>query len=433
MTMLDARLAPLLEDGVIDDPWARGAPRLSADAEILSQAQASSLAHAACAVALMIDEAVPAVASDPLLAHQLGLDDSLMAIAALDAPRWLALARADVFLLADGSAQVCEINCDTPTGLAECTQLARVAAAASPHLLDPSARLRERWIDMVRSCVGGTAAGVAGKVVGIVDPTEMPEDLCHVRLLTRWLEDAGFTVVRGSPFNLHACPDHRVGLFGTPCDVLLRQYKTDWWAKRSSPWRDEAPPPHADRLERELALIADAMQAGTLAVLNPWGAAIAQNKRTLALPFERPELFSAEVLAAVRPHLQETRFLESLSSARLIAEREQWVLKSAYGCEGDEVLLGTLTAPAAWAHAVQRADPRHWIAQRAFTPRRDADGRIANHGVFLIGGTPSAIYTRRSTGPTDSAAQSCPTLVRPTQVRPTQVRPTPVRPTQVRP
>ncbi len=410
MTMLDARLAPLLDNGVIDDPWARGAPRLNADVEILSKAQASSLAHAACAVAMMIDEAVPAVARDPLLARQLGLDDSLMAIAALDAPRWLALARADVFLLADGPAQVCEINCDTPTGLAECTQLARIAITAAPHLLDPSARLRERWVAMIRSCVGSDAVGA---VVGIVDPTEMPEDLCHVRLLVRWLEEAGFIVVRGSPFNLHACPNHRVGLFGTPCDVLLRQYKTDWWAKRSCPWRNEAPPPDATCLARELALIADAMQAGTLAVLNPWGTAIAQNKRTLALPFERPDLFSAETLAAVRPHLPETHFLESLSSARLIAEREQWVLKSAYGCEGDEVLLGSIAAPTAWAHAVQRADPRHWIAQRAFTPRRDADGRIANHGVFLIGGTPSGIYTRRSTGPTDLSSLSCPTLVRP--------------------
>ena len=110
MTMLDARLAPVLEDGVIDDPWARGAPRLNADVEILSQAQASSLAHAACTVAMMIDEAVPAVARDTLLARQLGLDDSMMAIAALDAPHWLALARADVFLLADGTARVCEIT-----------------------------------------------------------------------------------------------------------------------------------------------------------------------------------------------------------------------------------------------------------------------------------------------------------------------------------
>lgn len=410
MTMLDARLAPVLDDGVIDDPYARGKPRLSAEAEILSQAQAASLAHAACVVAMMLDEAVPAVASDQLLARRLGLDDSLLAIAALDAPRWLALARADVFLLADGSAQVCEVNCDTPTGLAECTQLARIASSAAPHLLDPSARLRERWVAMVRSCVGNTAEGA---VVGIVDPTEMPEDLCHVRLLVRWLEEAGFIVVRGSPFNLHACPGHRVGLFGTPCDVLLRQYKTDWWARRTSPWRDEPPPPDAACLERELALVADAMQAGTLAVLNPWGAAIAQNKRTLALPWERPDLFAAETLAAVRPHLPETRFLESLSSERLIGERDQWVLKSDYGCEGDEVLLGSLTSPIDWARAVRLAEPRHWVAQRAFAPRRDGEGRIANHGVFLIGGTPSAIYTRRSTGPTDGSSLSCPTLVQP--------------------
>lgn len=409
---LDPRLAPLLDAGVIDDLWSRGVLRLSAEPVILERAQAAAISGAACTVAMMLDEAVPAVARDADLARTLGLNDSLLAIAALDAPRWLALARADVFLVEGAPPQVCEINCDTPTGLAECTELGRLAAATAVNLRDPSARLRERWVDMVRSCIPDDTRALRTIVVGILDPTEMTEDLGHVRLLTRWLETAGFRVVRGSPFNLHACPGRRVGMFGTACDVLVRHYKTDWWAQRSSPWLDVPPPPAAASLERELTLIADAMDARTVAVLNPWGAAIAQSKRTLALPWERPELFQAPTLHAVQQHLPETRFLASLPREQLLAERSQWVLKSDFGCEGTEVVVGALATPVEWADSLRLADPQHWVVQRAFTPQRNAAGHLTNFGVFLIGGLPSGIYTRCSPGPTDDRALSCPTLVR---------------------
>ena len=401
----------VLQSGIIDDVYARGVLRIATEPEILSVHQAANLSKAACSVALMIDEAMQAVAGQMPLLRELGLDESLIAIAALDGPRWLGLSRADVFMVeGNEDAQVCELNCDTPTGLAECTELGRVAALAHLGLLNPSAGLRSRWIAMVRSAV---RSDVQRPVVGILDPTEMTEDLCHVRLLGRWLEEAGFVVVRGSPFNLHQCPDARVGLFGTACDVLIRHYKTDWWACRSSPWLDQAPPPDSASLERELGLIAAAQAAGTVTVVNPWGTVVAQNKRMLALPWEHPEIFHAETLAVVKRHLPETRYLASLTRAQLLAEREQWVLKSDYGCEGEEVLVGSLTTPELWADSLRLADPRHWVVQRAFLPRRDAVGRSMNYGIFLIGGTPSGIYARRSATPTDALACSLPTLVQP--------------------
>jgi glutathionylspermidine synthase len=403
------RWRQLFEAGIIDDPWLEGRERLSLEPAVLTRTEAGAAAEAACAVALMLDEAMQAAAGDDALLRQLGLDDSLIDIARLDAPRWLALARADVFQVADGGPpQVCEINCDTPTGLAECVGLGRLAAAGNPQLADPSARLRERWLHMVRAAAH---PGSGRPVVGILDPTEVTDDLCHIRQLTRWLEEADITVVRGAPFNLHACDDARVGLFATPCDVLLRHYKTDCWAQQRRLWAHARLPAHHAPLARELALIARAMAAGTLGVLNPWGSAIAQNKRTLALPWEQPQLFHPQTLAAVRRHLPETRFLASLPPAQLISEREQWVLKSDYGCEGAEVLVGRHCDPALWASCLAQAVPERWIVQRAFAPRLDAGGRTVNTGVFLVGGMPSGLYTRTSIGPTGTGALSWPTLV----------------------
>lgn len=401
----------VLADGLLDDPWLEGRPRLDGEPFVLARSEAGALAEAACAVAAVLDSVVQAFARDPALGGQLGMDPTLAAIARLDAPRWLVLARADVFRCLDhDDPQVCELNCDTPTGLAECVALGRLGAAARPGLIDPSAGLGRRWLEAIAA---GFPEDGRRPVVGLVDPTEMTEDLGHVRLLTRWLGEAGAEVVRGSPFNLHACPGGRVGLFGTPCDILVRHYKTDWWASRaaSSPWADQPPPPDAAPLARPLHLIAEAMQAGTVVVVNPWGAAVAQSKRALALPWEQPSLFDAATLAAARRFLPEGRFLENLAPERLLRERADWVLKGAWGCEGDEVLVGRDTTPGLWAESLRQAVPGRWLAQRAFEPQPDAAGRQANHGVFLIGGLPSGLYTRLSHGATAGNALAVPTLV----------------------
>ncbi len=401
--------AGLIAAGIVDDPWLDGRRRIDHAPVVLAPATVQALAKAATTIAWYLDAAVQAAGADPALLTDLGFDPTLAAIARLDAPRWLTLARADVFLVDAGPAQVCEINCDTPTGLAETVELGALAAAARPGLADPSARLAGRWQALVRQAMPTSAS--AQLTAGIVDATEMTEDLGHIRLLTRWLEEAGYAVVRGSPFNLHAVGADRVGLFDRPLDLLVRHYKTDWWAARRPVRRDEPPCPDTAPLARELNLIARAQAAGTLAVVNPWGAAIGQSKRTLALAWERPALFTAAMRAEAARHLPETRWLESLPRAQVIDERAAWVLKSDFGCEGDEVVLGRDSTAEHWAEAIDAALPGRWIAQRAFTPQCDADGCNANHGVFLIGGLPSGIFTRRSAGATTRHAVACPTLV----------------------
>jgi hypothetical protein len=138
---------------------------------------------------------------------------------------------------------------------------------------------------------------------------------------------------------------------------------------------------------------------------------VAQNKRAMALMWERIDLFSVQGRAAIRRYLPETLRLESLPRVRLLAEREDWVLKSDYGCEGQEVVLGAETDAATWRECLDAALPGRWVAQRRFHPLRDGEGAAANHGVYLVAGEAAGLYTRLSAGGTDRRALSAPVLV----------------------
>lgn len=238
-----------------------------------------------------------------------------------------------------------------------------------------------------------------------------------VLLYRQWFEARGWRVTLGSPFNLRRFGEHRAGLFDVPCDVFLRHYKTDWWAERNPAWADEPPVPDPEPLSQELAIVLGAALAGTCAVVNPFGAVVPQNKRAMALMWERIDLFSPQSRAAIRRYLPRTCRLESLPRSRVLAEREQWVLKSDYGCEGDEVVIGRDTEPGVWAESLDAAVPGRWVAQRHFEAIRDADGHCANHGVYLIAGEASGIYTRLASHATDRHALSAPVLILPEPAR----------------
>jgi glutathionylspermidine synthase len=239
----------------------------------------------------------------------------------------------------------------------------------------------------------------------------MPDDLSMVLLYRQWLEERGFRVTLGSPFNLRRFGGRRAGLFDTACDVFIRHYKSDWWTERVAVWSDGEETPDPEPLSDELTILLGSLLEGTCAVVNPFGAVVPQNKRSMALMWERGALFSSASQAAIRRYIPETLRLETLERKELVGAREQWVLKSDYGCEGDEVVIGRDTEPEVWAEALEAAVPGRWIAQRWFEAVRDRDGNVANHGVYLIGGEASGLYTRISAGGTDRHAVSTPVFI----------------------
>jgi len=324
------------------------------------------------------------------------------------APHWHGIARADVFFT-DAGPMICELNCDTPTGEAEAVLLNGMVAHMHAQLHDPNRELGERFCAIV-AAIAGTARRLS---VGIVYPTEMSEDLSMVLLYRRWFEERGWHVTLRSPFNLRRFGGGRAGLFDTPCDVFIRHYKTDWWTERVPVWADEPPVPDPEPLSQQLAIILGAAIAGTCVVINPFGAVVAQNKRAMALMWEKIELFSEPSRDAIRRHLPETVRLETLPRSQMIAEQQEWVLKSDYGCEGDEVVIGAEMPAKPWEASIDLAVPGRWVAQRRFRARPQPDGSTVNHGVFLIGGRAAGLFARLAAGGTDRSAISAPVLIAP--------------------
>jgi glutathionylspermidine synthase len=377
---------------------------------VLAPEEHQELCHVAEQIATAYDEACKACAADAsLVSAFLGLTPVRQALWCASAPHWHGIARADLFLTARGPV-VCELNCDTPSGEPEAVLLNRLAAR--PGLVDPNARLEDRFCAMVSAFASRVRRNDDAPLsVGLIYPTEMPEDLSMVLLYRAWIEERGWRMTLGSPFNLRRFGGGRVGLFDTPCDVLIRHYKTDWWTERVPVWSDEPEPPDPEPLTQQLAIVLEATLEGKCAVVNPFGAVVPQNKRMMALLWERSDLLSEQSRAAVHRHLPPSFRLEALDRARLIAEREDWVLKSDYGCEGDEVVIGCDTDAGTWRDALDAAVPGRWIAQRYFCAVRDGGGAIANHGVYLIGGKAGGLYTRLSHGATDRHAISAPVFI----------------------
>jgi hypothetical protein len=350
------------------------------------------------------------VAADPaLLDDFFALTPVQKLLWASSAPLWHGIARADLFLVddADGPQAICcELNADTPSGQPEAVLLG--PATGVPADRDPNRELEARFADLLDRFLGAVDRDgrTEPPAVGIVYPTEIAGDFALIRLYQRWCHARGLHVVLGSPYNLKPAPGGRVALFGTPCDLLIRHYKTDWWGERLPIWADEDPYPDPDPLSGPLSVLLPAMAAGRCAVVNPFGAVLPQNKRMLAYLWERQQGLSPASQAAVRAHLPVTLRLEATDRALLAAEQADWVLKSDYGCEGEEVIIGRQVSAGEWQACLDQALPRRWIAQRFFQARQNAAGEVVNHGVYLVAGRAAGLYARLSSGATDASARS---------------------------
>jgi glutathionylspermidine synthase len=401
----------LTAGGIVSDPWLDGAPRFATEPIVLDHARHLELCAAAVGIARVHDELARLVFAEPgLAASWFGLTPWQCGMWQCSAPDWHGIARADVFWT-DAGAKVCELNSDTPSGEAEAVLL-NGAVPAPTGTVDPNAALPARFGAMVETWAR-TCGHDGPLAIGLLYPTEMTEDLSMVAVYRRWLEARGHHVVLGSPFNAGLHQDGRATLFDTPCDAIVRHYKTDWFGERLLVADDD--PPHADREPLRaplLRLLAAAVERRT-AIVNPFGAVLTQNKRALAFCHEQSARFSPAARAAIARWLPRTVRLECVRD-ELWDDQDRWVLKSDFGCEGAEVVVGRHVDRATWQATLGHAITRRWVAQERFDAERGADGQVVNHGVYVVGGAPAGLLARvhAADTTTGSAARMAPVFVR---------------------
>jgi len=254
--------------------------------------------------------------------------------------------------------------------------------------------------------------GRVPRSIGIVYPTELSEDLSMIAVYRQWLQAHGCRVILGSPYNLHPCQGG-VGMFGEPVALVLRHYKTDWWGEREVVWRDADPYPDADPLTVPLRLLLEAEYSGKVTVVNPFGAVVSQNKLSLAFMWEEQQRFSPQARRWIRRYIPPTYRLNQMPVAELLQHRQSWVLKSTYGCEGEETVCGPFVDTAEWQASVVNALPDCWVCQRFFEVAPQPCGALPNYGVYLVGGRSAGFYTRLAATATAVDAVTAPTFIAP--------------------
>ena len=396
---------------LITDPWFDGAPRFAQAPVILSEAEHEELCAAGEATAAVIDEAVSLLLDDEAQRRAfLPLPPVQEAMFLASAGMWHGIARADVFRTPEG-LQITELNSDTPTGEPEAIVLGRLGKEDHPELADACATLAPRLASMWLALHQAGVDDATDRTAAIIYPTEFTEDLSLVRLYRQLLEELGFRVVLGSPYNLAGNDDGSLDLFGERPSLVLRHYKSDWWGERESVWLDDDVMDH-EPLTAAVQAIVRAQQTRRAVMVNPLGAIASQSKRLLAFCWERIHRFSTTNQDAIQRLIPFSSRLETMHDVQLTADKDRWVIKSDYGAEGDEVIIGRRTDDETWRKTIALARPGRFIAQRYFEAERDAQGVVQNFGVFVVGGEACGVYTRRDRGFTDPSALSVPTLVR---------------------
>ncbi len=397
----------LYDTHIITDPWLYGKERFYLKPIVLSHNEQKKIYRAAESIIRVYEELVELVQKNSRwISTYFGLTPFQKLMWNSSRGFWHGIARADVFILNDGSLKICEVNSDTPSGEAETVLLNNILKQKS--LVDPNRKFEKTFCDAMVTMAGKKQI----RNVAIIYPTELPEDLSMIRIYQQWFEKRGWRVTLGSPYNV-SYTKGVFRVFNQEIDIVVRHYKTDWWSERKTVWRDQPPYQDSDALEVPLTAILQAEWEGNLCIMNPFGSVITQNKLTLAFMWEHLDKFSSRSQGFVRKYIPETYRLKKMVKKNPM--KDDWVLKSDYGCEGSEVVVGKFVTDAEWKKALELAIEEHWVIQRFFEAKkmkREGESWTPNYGVYVIGGKACGIYTRLSYESTDCESLTAATFIR---------------------
>lgn len=340
----------------------------------------------------------------------------------LDDP--LQLCRLDAFLMPDGAISFLEFNAESPAGIGYTDVMfdglvEHLPALRDPHLQVTYERITDHLIRTIWEVEGrwrswASGVGVPGVPAAtpkrpralLVDTAQSPS-VPEFRIICAALDKAGFDADHAS-FEELEWTGERLCAKGHQVDVVYRRALLE-------DILDPTASPGA-------AALLIAIRAGAVAVLNPFPARVANNKKLLAL-IGAPEfahlLQDDEEREVVRTSIPWTRVLAPGGTllpdghagdlrTYVAANRERLVLKPASDYGGHNVHLGINTSQRHWHALVHaHAGTGDWIVQEYLdVPRGEfpaiEDGRMVlrsrhfNINPFAIGGHYAGMITRVS-------------------------------------
>ncbi|HMP89840.1 MAG TPA: glutathionylspermidine synthase family protein [Kiritimatiellia bacterium] len=317
----------------------------------------------------LLEKLEKAILAQPHFLNQLGIPPDIIPLLQMDQPEQLQLARYDVFQTMDGRWMLSEFNEDVPGGFNE--------AHGVPELLGPHLRgtafhgnLRDAIVEALRPF----------EHVPLLYATGYAEDLQHMLIVKKWLEDEGHTTELASPSHIRAGwrgPE----IFGRKCDAAFRFYPGEWfqWLDNLKDWRKVV---------------------SRLPMMNPLRRLIRQSKRLYAI-WNHPDLLDRKDREFLADHTPATLAFDPNAP---INDRSRWVLKNAFGRMGDTVIMGNLANDKDWADALTEArkKPGEWLLQERFDVAKLQDGGKPIYpglGVYLVNHKFAGYYSRAAHHP----------------------------------
>jgi glutathionylspermidine synthase len=374
----------LREKYLVWDAFFGGQRRVDILPLVLSERLHRSAVSAAESVVAAVEEVARRAHEDPAEAARYGYHDDVtrLARASWSAGDHTRFARVDLLLGEDGVLRACEINADCPGGHNEALGLPRLAREAGfTEGVDPTT--------VVDDLVARLAALAEGGPVGMIFATAWSEDLQICALLERHLKRLGVASILAPP-TAPRLADDALCLKGRPVRVLYRYFPTENMVE-----------------QQNLGDLEAAISRGLVRTVPSFASMYTQSKLSLARSFALAETLAPAHREAILRHLPETHDLDDLSAERLVAEREQWVLKRALGRVGDQVFIGLLTSEPYWKGLVEelkslraaRREPDVWIAQRLVRQRpvpTPMGERLVTLGAYVLDGRFAGYFARLS-------------------------------------
>ncbi|MGF1655396.1 MAG: glutathionylspermidine synthase family protein [Verrucomicrobiales bacterium] len=314
------------------------------------------------------------ISQDAELLRYLGIPAPVIPLIQAEPEQALQIARYDLFPTDDGRWMVSEFNEDVPGGFNEAIGLPELLGEQLNNGARFQGRLDQAFLQALQPW----------ERVAFMFATGYSEDLQHMLILEKLLKEAGHETELCSPAHLKANWLGQAHIMGRRFDAGFRFYPGEWL-------------PMLANLKDWQKVVA------RFPVMNPLRRLIRQSKR-LFIHWAKPGVLDEDDRNFVEEYAPASVEFDPAHIPQWQAERDDWVLKHAFGRMGDSVVMGCLVDAPAWDQALQEASktPQDFLMQRCFrnTPLTFATGQLYPAiGAFLINGKFAGYYSRAAEQP----------------------------------